>query len=110
MSHIDELRDAIHKLHGAKATHRESVARPVAFFCEHRVKLPPKPCFRVPMIFARPGHRQFLASMSKIDISVHLIHGLALQYVSITDRKLLAQQAPGRSAGILPAGSRRSLQ
>jgi hypothetical protein len=25
MSHIDELRDAIHKLHGAKATHRESV-------------------------------------------------------------------------------------
>jgi hypothetical protein len=26
MSHIDELRDAIHKLHGGKATHRESVA------------------------------------------------------------------------------------
>jgi hypothetical protein len=25
MSHIDELRDAIHKLHGGKATHRESV-------------------------------------------------------------------------------------
>ena len=25
MSHIEELRDAIHKLHGAKATHRESV-------------------------------------------------------------------------------------
>jgi hypothetical protein len=25
MSHIEELTDAIHKLHGAKATHRESV-------------------------------------------------------------------------------------
>jgi hypothetical protein len=25
MSHIDELETAIHKLHGAKATHRESV-------------------------------------------------------------------------------------
>ena len=25
MNHIDELRDAIRKLHGAKATHRESV-------------------------------------------------------------------------------------
>lgn len=25
MSHIDELREAIHKLHGGKATHRESV-------------------------------------------------------------------------------------
>jgi len=25
MSHIEELRDVIHKLHGAKATHRESV-------------------------------------------------------------------------------------
>lgn len=25
MSHIDTLREAIHKLHGAKATHRESV-------------------------------------------------------------------------------------
>jgi hypothetical protein len=25
VSHIEELRDAIHKLHGGKATHRESV-------------------------------------------------------------------------------------
>jgi hypothetical protein len=25
MSHIEDLREAIHKLHGAKATHRESV-------------------------------------------------------------------------------------
>ena len=25
MSHIDELRDVIHKLHGGQATHRESV-------------------------------------------------------------------------------------
>ena len=25
MSHIEELRDTIHKLHGGKATHRESV-------------------------------------------------------------------------------------
>ena len=25
MSHIEELREAIHKLHSAKATHRESV-------------------------------------------------------------------------------------